>query len=68
MRQARGDRVLHRRILGWTDLRALSPTEFRGQVILGAGIVKGLFDVEVTFVEAKEPVRLRLTGAASGPP
>ena len=51
---------------GCRELEALSATEFRGKVVLGAGIVKGLFDVSVAFTEVDEPGRLRLTGSATG--
>lgn len=51
---------------GCKTLEALSPTTFRGQVVLGAGIVRGLFDVDVALTEIEEPARLRLTGAATG--
>ena len=51
---------------GCQELEALSATEFRGKVVLGAGIVKGLFNVRVAFTEVDEPSRLKLAGSASG--
>ena len=51
---------------GCQELEALSATEFRGKVVLGAGIVKGLFNVRVAFTEVDEPSRLKLAGSTSG--
>ena len=51
---------------GCRTLEETSPHAFKGQVELGVGIVKGLFDAEVEMSDLQPPRTLRLQGGASG--
>ncbi|MGI9409123.1 MAG: molybdopterin cofactor-binding domain-containing protein, partial [Hyphomicrobiaceae bacterium] len=51
---------------GCRSLEVVGPEHFKGNVELGVGIVKGLFDVDVQFTDLDPPHRLRLSGGASG--
>ncbi|MEM7749617.1 MAG: molybdopterin cofactor-binding domain-containing protein [Pseudomonadota bacterium] len=52
---------------GCKSIKETSTHHYSGQVELGVGIVKGLFDADVRMHELQPPQSLRLAGGASGP-
>lgn len=52
---------------GCRSIQETDPYQYSGQVELGVGIVKGVFDAEVKMHDLNPPKTLRLTGSASGP-
>ena len=52
---------------GCQSIEAVDPYHLRGQVNLGVGIVKGLFDADVRMEDVVEPKSLCLIGTANGP-
>ena len=54
-------------VVPWcSSLEETAPQVFKGQIELGVGIVKGLFDADVRLTDLEEGRSLRLSGAASG--
>ena len=52
---------------GCRSIEEVAPHHYSGQVELGVGIVKGLFDADITMSDLQPPQSLRLTGGARGP-
>jgi 2-furoyl-CoA dehydrogenase large subunit len=52
---------------GCKSLDVIATNHFRGQIELGVGIVKGLFQADVTITDVEPGHLLRLHGTASGP-
>lgn len=52
---------------GCQSIEKAAPNYFKGQVVLGAGIVKGLFDATVRYHDIQQHQSLRLEGRADGP-
>ena len=51
---------------GCERLEAIGEHRFRGDVMLGAGPVKGLFDVRIDLTDLDRPNRVHLAGSATG--
>ena len=54
-------------IPGCRSLTEIAPNTYSGEIELGVGIVKGLFEAEVSLSELEPPRSLRLAGKAEGP-
>lgn len=54
-------------IPGCRSLSEVSPNIFTGEIELGVGIVKGLFQADVELSDLDPPCSLRLRGKAAGP-
>ena len=52
---------------GCQSINEVKPHQFHGQVELGVGVVKGLFDADITMSDLQPTKSLRLTGGARGP-
>jgi 2-furoyl-CoA dehydrogenase large subunit len=59
--------VLKAIVPGCQSIEEEAPNYFKGQVVLGAGIVKGLFDATVRYHDIQQHHSLRLEGRADGP-
>ena len=53
-------------IPGCKTLEASSETAYRGDIVLGVGVIKGLFRAEVEMFDLDPPLAMRLKGGASG--
>ena len=58
--------VLKGVIPGCRTLEAIAQHHYRGEIVMGAGIVKGLFAADVKLSDLTPPLAMRLAGSASG--
>lgn len=59
--------ILRSIIPGCQTLEEVSPQHFKGEIVLGVGIVKGVFKADIKLLDLDEPHSVRLIGEATGP-